>query len=70
MEITIIVCKFVGMENELKKVYTVNVLPSVMELARKKAKEQKRSTSAYIEMLIESDMQVVTVKGEELKIKI
>jgi len=70
LEITIIVCRFVAMGNELKKVYTVNVLPSVMELARKKAKEQKRSTSAYIEMLIEADMQIITVKGEDLKIKL
>ena len=44
------------MKKEIKKVYTVNIIPSVMEKAKEKAVKEKRSLSAYVEFLIENDL--------------
>lgn len=44
------------MEKENKKVYTVNVKPSIMDAARKDAKENRRSLSSHIEFVIEKSL--------------
>lgn len=41
---------------ETKKVYTINVLPTVMEAFDKKAKENKRSRSGELELAIENHL--------------
>lgn len=44
------------MEKETKKVYTVNIKPSIMEKAKAKAEQNKRSLSGHIEYLLEQDL--------------
>jgi hypothetical protein len=44
------------MGKETKKVYTVNIKPSIVEQAKKKADKEKRSFSAHVELLLENDI--------------
>lgn len=54
------------MEKELKRVYTVNIKPSVMEAAKQLAQKDKRSVSAHVEILMEKNN---ADRSEELKEK-
>lgn len=47
------------MAKENKKVYTINVLPSIMAKFDKKAKENKRSRSGELEMALEGYLKEV-----------
>ena len=46
------------MAKETKKVYTINVKPSIMDKAKIKADKEKRSLSAHVEMLLEKDLSI------------
>lgn len=44
------------MAKEIKKVYTVNIKPSIVDKAKIKASKDKRSFSSHVELLLENDL--------------
>jgi hypothetical protein len=47
------------MTKETKKIYTINVKPSIMDQAKIKAEKEKRSLSAHVELLLERDLHTI-----------
>ena len=45
-----------GMAKENKKVYTVNIKPSIMNKIIENAEKENRSVSAYVQMLFEKSI--------------
>jgi len=54
------------MEKETKKIYTVNISPTVMDKIKKQAKDNRRSLSGEVEHILAGGYKV-TAKGEDLK---
>jgi hypothetical protein len=52
------------MAKETKKVYTINVKPSIMDQAKIKAEKENRSLSAHVEMLLKKDLSTPPTIGD------